>query len=228
MKRIGIITGLQSEANCFADTAVASNAEIRVAAAVSAKAMADAQELITRGCDALVSFGIAGGLDPALGAGHLIFASEIVTLEGTRYRTDVGARETLHQLISQDTPVSHLPMFGSDKVIMSPGHKSDLFHETGTVAVDMESHSVAKVAADAGIPFLVVRSISDNALSRIPKSIFGALAPDGSRRPGRVILNLMKRPTDLPGLLRLQRGSAAAHRRLRGVASAGGPLLGFG
>ena len=47
-------------------------------------------------------------------------------------------------------------------------------------------------------------------------------------RPIKVVRNLLIRPYDLPGLIRLQRGSAAAHRCLRSVAASGGLLLGFG
>lgn len=118
-------------------------------------------------------------------------------------------------------------MMGSDTVIMSPRRKVNLHVENGAAAVDMESHAVAEVAADAGLPFLVVRAISDHAYSRIPKAIIGALGPDGGRRPLRVVFNLIGRPFDLPGLIRLQRGSATAHKSLRRVAAAGGPFLGF-
>ncbi len=228
MKRLGIITGLKSEAQCMADTPVADNADMRVAAAVSKRALADARALAANGCTALVSFGIAGGLDPRLDTGTLILANEVIMPDGTRLKTDERARRALHKSLERDVHIVHAPIVGSSKVIMSPRRKINMHVDTGGAAVDMESHSVALAAKEAGIPFLVIRAISDNAFNRVPRSVLGGLAPDGGRRPWRVMLNLLIRPFDLPGLIRLRRGSAAAHECLRGVATSGGAFLGFG
>ncbi len=228
MRRIGIITGLQSEAKCLARAPVAENADIRVAGAVSAKALDDARELISLGCDALVSFGIAGGLDPRIRTGSLILANEVITRDGEHFSTDQTARKALHKMVGLSTHIGHAPVLGSSKLIMSPRRKINLHVDTGAAAVDMESHSVARAAADAGIPFLVVRVVSDNAYNRLPKSILGSITPSGGMRPLRVALNLLYRPYDLPGLIRLRRDSAVAHQCLRSVAASGGPFLGFG
>jgi len=227
VERIGIITGMLSEARCFADTPVSKNAEVRVAGAVSAKAYEDARNLVAQGCSALISFGIAGGLDPRIRAGSLILANEVIAPGGERYSTDEAARRTLHDALDRSIHVSHAPLVGSDRVIMSVQGKTNLHVDTGAAGVDMESHAVAKAAADAGIPFLVIRAVSDTADHPVPKAILGALSPHGRRRPGRVLLNLLTRPLDLPGLILLQRATATAHRSLRSVAASGGPLLGF-
>jgi len=227
MERLGIITGLKSEARCVAGTPVAENSDLRVAAAVSERALEEARALVADGCTALVSFGIAGGLDPRLKTGALILANEVIAPDGTRYKTDEGARKALHKSLERDIHIVHAPMVGSNKVIMSPRRKINLHVDTGAAAVDMESHAVALAASEASIPFLVIRAISDNANSRIPRAVLGALAPDGGRRVWRVLLNLLIRPFDLPGLIRLQRGSAAAHKSLRGVTASGGAFLGF-
>ena len=227
MSKIGIITGLKSEAQCFANTDVADNADVRVAAAVTARARECAQELVAGGCSGLVSFGIAGGLDPRLKTGALVLANEIIAPDGRRFETDEDARNRLRQSLGRDFPVSQAPMMGSDTVIMSPRRKVNFHVENGAAAVDMESHAVGEVAAEAGLPFLVIRAVSDHAYSRIPKAIIGGLGPDGGRRPLRVVLNLIGRPFDLPGLIRLQRGSTTAHKVLRSVAVAGGPFLGL-
>jgi adenosylhomocysteine nucleosidase len=228
MRRLGIVTGLKSEALCITNTPVAENADTRVVAAVSARALVEARALAAQGCTALVSFGIAGGLDPRLKVGALILANEVIAPDGTRYQTDARARRALHQSLEKDLQISHAPILGSTKVIFSPRRKINLHVDSGAAAVDMESHAVAQAAAEAGIPFLVVRVISDNAYSRVPRSVIGAMAPDGGRRIWRVMLNLLIRPFDLPGLLRLQRGSAVAHKRLRSIATSGGAFLGFG
>ncbi len=227
MERIGIITGMLSEARCFADTPVLKNSEVRVAGAISAKAYEDARNLAAQGCSALISFGIAGGRDPRIRAGSLILANEVIAPGGERYSTDEAARSRLHDALDRSIHVSHAPLVGSDRVVMSVQGKTNLHVDTGAAGVDMESHAVAKAAADAGIPFLVIRAVSDTADHPVPKAILGALSPDGRRRPGRVLINLLARPLDLPGLILLQRATATAHRSLRSVAASGGPGLGF-
>lgn len=228
MKKIGIVTGLRSEARCLNATPLAENADIRVAAAISAQARKGAQELVAAGCSVLVSFGIAGGLDPRLKTGALVLANEIIAPDGRRFQTDECARQRLHNSLDRDIPVTHAPILGSNKLILSSRVKINLHVDTGAAAVDMESHEVAQVAAEAGLPFLAVRAISDSALDRLPRSIIGALTADGDPRPVRVFFNLLRRPFELPELIRLRRGSAIAHKSLSRVAAAGGPLLGFG
>jgi len=91
----------------------------------------------------------------------------------------------------------------------------------------MESHILGKVADAAGLPFLIVRAVSDHAGRDLPPSALCGTAPDGSVRPGAVIARLMTRPQDLPGLIALGRASARAHRALAQVALLGGGLLGL-
>lgn len=228
MERIGIITGLRSEARCLANAPVFDNADIRISGADSTVAFEQAQQLAAQGCDALISFGIAGGLDPRIRVGSLILANEVITREGERFKTDVNARKALHKLVGLKTHISHSPMLGSNQAILSSRRKINLHVETGAAAVDMESLAVAKAAAAAGIPFLVIRSVSDTAYFRLPESVRGVIAPDGSPRLLKAARNLLNRPFDLLALLRLQRGAASAHRCLRRVAVSGGPRLGFG
>ncbi len=53
----------------------------------AAGAEAAARRLIDEGSDALVSFGLAGGLDPALRPGALIVPSAVI-VDGVRHPTD--------------------------------------------------------------------------------------------------------------------------------------------
>lgn len=228
MERIGIITGLRSEVRCLKNTPVYANADIRISGANSAVAFEQARELAAQGCGALVSFGIAGGLDPRIRAGSLILANEVITKEGERFRVDENARKALHKLVGLRIHISHSPMLGTNRLILSSRRKVNLFVDTGAAAVDMESLAVARAATDAGIPFLVVRTISDTAYQRLPLSVHGVIAPDGRSRPMKAVRNLLNRPHDLSAMLRLLRGSKAAHKCLRRVAMSGGPWLGFG
>src|SRR3954463_2154627 len=80
---LGIVTGMASEARIFgADV-------LTVSAGGDAAAPRDGiASLIARGADRLVSFGIAGALDPALKPGDLIIGSAVRTRDGERQPVD--------------------------------------------------------------------------------------------------------------------------------------------
>ena len=79
MERIGVITGLRSEAECLDVLAGPERPAAEVAGANTVRARARASALVSRGCRALLSFGVAGGLDPALRAGDLVQFGEVAS-----------------------------------------------------------------------------------------------------------------------------------------------------
>ena len=70
MKSLGIVTGLASEAACLGKVQFC-----RVAGADAVRAGLAARALIAEGCLGLLSFGLAGGLDPNLEPGAVIVAA---------------------------------------------------------------------------------------------------------------------------------------------------------
>ena len=69
--------------------------------------------------------------------------------------------------------------------------------------MDMESGAVAEAAAHAGMPFLVVRAISDPAEFSPPSILLGAVRRDGSADLARLLPLLLRRSVTLGTLLRL-------------------------
>jgi len=61
-----------------------------------------------------------------------------------------------------------------------PERKAGLFHTTGAIAVDLESHLVAQAAARAGRPFLILRAIADPASRSLPPAAVNGLDSDGN------------------------------------------------
>src|SRR5690242_17072614 len=80
---LGIVTGMASEARIFGADALAISAGGDAAAT-----RAGIASLIARGADRLVSFGIAGALDPSLKPGDLIIGSAVRTTDGVRSPVD--------------------------------------------------------------------------------------------------------------------------------------------
>ena len=78
---IGVVTGMMFEAAILNrwQAALGANAPMVEVAGVSpATADSKARALLERGAGALVSFGVAGALDPALAAGTLVLPARII------------------------------------------------------------------------------------------------------------------------------------------------------
>ena len=175
--------------------------------------------MVDSGATGLVSFGICGGLDPSLHPGSLVVATMVITPEGEELRTDTGWRNHIAEMTPR--PLTIAGIVGSDHAVTSPQAKSDLFAATGAVAVDMESHAVARVALKAGLPFLALRAIADPAHRAVPVSAMGGLSPDGHTRALAVMGNLLLRPWELPDVVRLARDMRKGMLALRRVADSG-------
>jgi adenosylhomocysteine nucleosidase len=227
--RLGFVTGLKAESKLIAKAA--RRAGIAAPATACAGANADrardaAERLIGNGAQTLVSFGLCGGLDPAVRPGHLILADEVLDRAGTRYATDTDLRARCFVGL-RDAGLNPVvgPILGVNQPAASTRQKASLYTVANAVAVDMESHGVAKAAAAAGVPFLVLRAVADPAGRDIPRAALVAMTPDGGVRIGTVIAALLRRPWELAGMLRLASDARAGMRTLERAAPV---LLGGG
>ncbi len=225
--KLGIVTGLQRESQCLPDARNSTDTLIRCAGARPDRAETSATDLLNAGCNALMSFGIAGGLAPDLVAGQVVIADRVVLPDGSEVATAANWRERLVAALPRNGNIVVGAVAGSDTVVSDAGSKQRLFENTNAIAVDMESHRVASVAASAGVPFLVIRAVSDPSHQAIPKSAIGAIDENGSPRYGKVIGELLRRPADLPKLMQLSKDSESALASLRRVALTAGPLFRF-
>lgn len=97
-------------------------------------------------------------------------------------------------------------------VVTSARGKAALGETFGALGVDMESAAVGAAAAEEGVPFLAIRTISDGVDDDLPTGLQDFLAPGGW---GRGVLHLMSRPQDWAAFVRLRRNSRLAAHRLR-------------
>ena len=214
---LGVVVGLATEARLLRRLGTLGPAVLRVAVSgATATGAARASALLAAGgATHLLSFGLAAGLDPALEAGQLLLPAEV--LAGCRrHRTDPALRAWLGDGLGG-------PLLHSDRLVAAPADKAALRTASGCIALDMESGAVARAAEAAGLPFAVLRAVCDGAARTLPPAACIALRP-GGRLDGRAILaSMLRRPTQLPGLLALGRDAgrakAALARRLDGLAT---------
>src|SRR5689334_8664475 len=174
-------------------------------------------------CCGIVSFGVAGGLDPALRPGDQIIASSVVT-DQDYYRTDDAWTRAL--LAAMPGSV-HGDISGTDAPVAYPADKLALRRAHRTVAVDTESHIAAVVAARRGIPFAAVRVVLDPAHRCLPPAALVPLRRDGRADVRAVFGSVRSAPAQVPDLLRIVADASLAWSTLARVRRRLGHALGF-
>lgn len=169
------------------------------------------------GADGIVSFGMAGALAPDLALGDWVIGSRVGTHE-----CDPLWRDALLRRL----PGARLgPIHADGRLIADPADKENLHQASGSLAADMESHVVARAAAEAGLPFAVLRCVSDEAAAALPPAIAVAMKPGGGLALGAVLGSIARRPGQVPHLLRTVAGFNRAYRALGEGARLAGPRL---
>jgi len=162
------------------------------------------------GCGGIVSFGIAGGLDPALRPGALLIAANVIGPAG-RFAADIAWSHAFAQAL----PAAILaPLLSLDVAAIDPAAKAQLFRDTGAAGVDMESHIAAGVAARRGLPFAALRAVADPADRRVPQAAIAGLRADGRSDALAVLKSLLRNPGELGGLVGVARNAATARAAL--------------
>jgi adenosylhomocysteine nucleosidase len=181
-----------------------------------AAASAAAQALVDAGVSALMSFGMAGGLDPELKPGSVVIPCEVLSSDGARYAASRVWREQVAAAISPLCAVTEGNLLTSSHAIETPADKVAAFRDTGAAAVDMESAAVAEIAAKHNLPFIAVRAIVDTAADTLPRAVVAA-SRVGRVRFARLIGGLILAPREIVGLIRLAQRYRIAMRSLRAI-----------
>lgn len=171
---------------------------------------------------AVLSFGVAGALQPGLGVGAVLAAA--VVRDGAARR--FGDPAWTARLVAR-TGARLADFAGVDAVAADPEDKARLREATGAAVVDMESHLAARAAAEAGLPFAALRVVSDRAEHGLPPAAVAGLGADGGVDAAAVLRALARDPRQLPALLRTGRDAAAALRALARARRAAGVRFGL-
>jgi hypothetical protein len=91
---------------------------------------------------------------------------------------------------------------GTDTILPDGAAKHRLHRATGAAAADMESHVVARVARDRGLPFAAVRVVSDSAERALPPAALVGMSRSGGIDIFAVLRSLFADLGQLPALLR--------------------------
>ncbi len=130
----------------------------------------------------LINIGVAGGLGPMIQPGDIVIADSLVQHDmdlsplglpkGQLYRLEVFDFKTDPHLLELATQASaqipqHKHFVGrivtGDQFVANPTQAQQLYQHFDALACEMESASIAQVCYLNQIPFICIRSISDNA-----------------------------------------------------------------
>jgi adenosylhomocysteine nucleosidase len=164
----------------------------------------------------VISFGVAGGLDPSLKTGDVVVATEVMAGD-TRWLAGLSLTETqIASIALGRRRVVRGLLAGVEEVVAASACKAALHSETGAAAVDMESHIAAAYAAEAGIPFAALRVISDPAHRALPVVARKAIKPNGDLDLVRIMGSVVRNPRSLRALVSTGIDFNRALRSLRG------------
>ncbi len=167
-----------------------------------------AERLVAEGATALVSFGLAGGLDPDFRPGAIIVP--IAVVEAGRIRpTNAALSDRLGGWFGG-------MLHAGSEIVARADAKAALAKSTLCGAIDLESGAVARVAERHGIPFAVLRAICDPAERNLPPAALATLNANGAIAVGALAVSILARPWQIPGLIALGRDAARARRALVG------------
>ncbi len=153
----------------------------------------------------VVSSGYTGALQPGLAVGDLILGENL---------SNPGLAANAARLLA-GWPLHSGALTTQPRVAETPAQKAALASETGALAVDMESGWIAAACAQAAIPMLCLRVVSDGSDQAFPAP--GDILFDVARQRPRYValpLWLLLHPRRIQPFVRFVRGLAPAQANL--------------
>ena len=197
-----VATGFNREARIVAQSGVVVVPGGGVEADLEAKLDAEA-----KGAVGIVSFGLAGALRDGLEIGDWIVASRLAG--AVEIETDPAwCTAALAKLPGAKGGIAYADGRMIDNVVEKRrlGGQADI--------VDMESHIAAKVAQRHGLPFAVIRCVSDRVDHMLPHAITVSMGPGGAIDGMAMLGSLLRRPRQLPDLFATMLHAGRALRAL--------------
>lgn len=220
-RRPGVVVALPGEARPLArlrslgQAELAGGGRLMLAGMGPSRAGATARRLAASGVDGLISWGTAAALAPGLAPGDLVLAQTVCSAEGKIFHTDPVWRELLRSRLQGRVTINDGLLTESRGLLVDIAAKQLRHRATGAVASDMESAAIAAVAAQHGLPMLVVRVIVDDATMVLPPAARVAVSETGALQPLSLARSLLGRPASMHMQLRSLKHLGVAFRAAR-------------
>lgn len=174
------------------------------------------------GARGIASYGMTGALVDGLEIGDWVVGDR---LSGA---IDMDCDAPWAAALMAKLPKARLGGFYADgRMIDTVAEKLALGMRHGALAVDMESHVAGAIAAERGLPFAIVRCVSDGARHLLPHAITVSMRPNGGVDASAMLISLATRPNQIVDVTRTVAGFIRAMRALKHGAERLGPRLAF-
>jgi adenosylhomocysteine nucleosidase len=154
----------------------------------------------------VLTCGFAGGLNPELKLGEVVFELAWPAANDQKLIANLAAAGA--------KPVK---FFCADRIAITVAEKKKLRDETGADAVEMESAAIHAVCRERGIPCATIRVISDTAGEDLPLDFNSLSKPDKNLDYGKLFLAFAKSPGKISALMQLQKKTKFAAEKLAEV-----------
>lgn len=178
-------------------------------------AAALAQIFVLEGVSHVIFTGVAGGVAPGLGVGDIVVSRDALQHDAdvralgyalgevpgeplswpadeTLQEAALAAARALPEVVSADFRVVSGRVLSGDQFIADPEKVKFLFEAFGGACAEMEGAAVAQICSRAGVPFVIIRSLSDSADGDAEVD-FRTFTPVAARRAKAVVLGLLER-----------------------------------
>ncbi len=156
---------------------------------------------------AVLVVGAAGALTPDVERGEVVLVRQVMLSPGSRFRwipsptlMEMGRRRGLREgtVLTTRNLVSTPDERRALGAAMRQGGAPE-----GPVLVDLETAEFAAAAEAAGVPWAALRVVSDQADGALPPAVCACQGEDGSVARWDVLARAVRRPWELPELVRL-------------------------
>jgi adenosylhomocysteine nucleosidase len=156
---------------------------------------------------AAIAIGVAGAVSPGLAAGDLLVGHQVMRDDGRALQEPAPAllAASARLLAARPAALISVPRLAATRADkrrlqtiaadLAPGLAA---------AVDLESAAFAAAAAAWGLPWLILRAVSDDAGEELPALLNDCLDDGGALRRGRLAVRLFRQPSVLRQLLSLR------------------------
>ena len=170
----------------------------------------------------VLTCGFAGGLNPDLKLGDVVFETSFPrSSRGDEAQIKIGNQSEPPYVGCYEklaaAGAKPAKFFCADRIATTVAEKKKLRAETGADAVEMESEVIHSICRERGIPCATVRVISDTANEALPLDFNQLSKPDQSLDYGKLAWAIASSPGKIGALLKLRKQTRFAAERLAEV-----------
>ena len=180
-------------------------------------------ELAAAGAAGIISYGMSGALADGLKIGDWVVGDRLSGAIDLECDPDWAAA-----LLARLPGARMGGYFADGRMIDTVAEKLALGERHHALAVDMESHVAGTVAAERGLPFAIVRCVSDGARHLLPHAITVSMRPDGGVDGKAMLRSIAARPGQVADIARTTADFARAMGELKRGAVRIGPRMALG